>query len=72
VPNGKIEPGKDSIIGTTLGHRFVIVDEGKGDGGGEQGAGAGFRHDPNAKDGVPAFYTQVVAARLSDLWLRQR
>jgi len=29
VSNGTIEPGKDRIIGTTLGHRFVIVDEGK-------------------------------------------
>jgi hypothetical protein len=28
-----------------------------------------FRHDPAAKDGVPAFYTQVVhAQRLPDLW----
>jgi hypothetical protein len=62
VPNGKIEPGKDSIIGTTLGHRFVIVDDGKETEVVSQGAGAGFRHDPKAKDGVPAFYTQVVRA----------
>jgi hypothetical protein len=62
VPNGKIEPGKDSIIGTTLGHRFVIL-------GGEEKTEVvskvpvqGFRYDPRAKDGVPAFYTQVVRA----------
>ena len=26
VSNGKIEAGKDRIIGTTIGHHFVIVD----------------------------------------------
>jgi hypothetical protein len=25
VPNGSVEPGKDTFITTTLGHRFVIV-----------------------------------------------
>ena len=29
VSNGKIEAGKDRVIGTTLGHRFVIVEGGK-------------------------------------------
>jgi len=33
VSNGKIEPGKDSIIGTTIGHRFIIVDGKRGQGG---------------------------------------
>lgn len=62
APNGKIEPGKDSIIGTTLGHRFVIVDGGKETEVVSQVPVQAFRHDPNAKDGVPAFYTQVVRA----------
>lgn len=60
VPNGKIEPGKDSIIGTTLGHRFVIVDDEKETEVVSKVPVQAFRHDPNAKDGVPAFYTQVV------------
>jgi len=62
VRNGKIEPGKDSIIGTTLGHRFVIVDDGKETEVVSQVPVQAFRHDPKAKDGVPAFYTQVVRA----------
>lgn len=63
VPNGKIEPGKDTIIGTTLGHRFVIVDDGKETEVVSKVPVQAFRHDPNAKDGVPAFYTQVVHAQ---------
>jgi len=63
APNGKIEPGKDSIISTTLGHRFVIVDDGKETEVVSQVPVQAFRHDPNAKDGVPAFYTQVVRAQ---------
>ena len=64
VPNGSVEPGKDTIITTTVGHRFVIV-------GREDKAEAtvtsevrvqGFRFDPAGKDGVPAFYTQRVTA----------
>jgi hypothetical protein len=62
VPNGKIEPGKDSIIGTSLGHRFVIVDETKETEVVSQVPVQTFRHDPAAKDGVPAFYSQVVHA----------
>lgn len=62
VPNGKIEPGKDSIIGTSLGHRFVIVDDGKETEVVSQVPVQAFRHDPGAKDGVPAFYTQIFYA----------
>ncbi len=62
VPNGKIEPGKDSIIGTSLGHRFVIVDEAKEMEVVSRVPVQTFRYDPAAKDGVPAFYTQVVHA----------
>lgn len=63
VPNGKIEPGKDRIIGTSLGHRFVIVDGEKEIPIVSRVPVQAFRHDPLAKDGVPAFYTQVVHAR---------
>lgn len=62
VPNGKIEPGKDSIIGTSLGHRFVIVDETKETEVVSRVPVQTFRHDPAAKDGVPSFYSQVVHA----------
>lgn len=64
VVNGSVAPGKDSIITTTIGHRFVVV-------GREDKAEAavtslvrvqGFRFDPQGKDGVPAFYTQLVRA----------
>lgn len=62
VSNGRIEPGKDKIIGTTLGHRFVIVDGGKETEVVSQVRIQGFRYDPAAKDGVPAFYTQRASA----------
>lgn len=63
VPNGTIEPGKDRTIQTTIGHRFVIVD-------GEQETEIqskvpvqAYRYDPEASDGIPAFYSQVVYAK---------
>jgi hypothetical protein len=62
IPNGSVEPGKDKIITTSLGHRFEIV--------GTNGSlivtsevpVQGVRFDPTAKDGIPAFYTQRVSA----------
>jgi hypothetical protein len=62
TPNGKIAPGKDYIIGTSLGHRFVIVDGIKETEIVSQVPVQTFRYDPEAKDGVPAFYSQVVHA----------
>ncbi len=60
VPNGSLEPGQDTIIETTLGHRFVVV--GRRDGN-EQTVDSrvpiqGFRFDPEGRDGVPRFYSQ--------------
>ena len=64
VPNGSVAAGKDTVITTTLGHRFLIV-------GREDKSEAtvssrvpvqGFRFDPAGKDGVPAFYTQRISA----------
>lgn len=64
VPNGSVAPGRDTIITTTIGHRFAIV--GRAD-----KAEAlieslvpvqAFRFDPAAKNGVPAFYTQSISA----------
>jgi hypothetical protein len=62
MPNGKIEPGKDSIIGTSLGHRFVIVDGSMETEVVSQVPLQTFRYDPAAKDGIPTFYSQVVHA----------
>lgn len=62
VSNGKIKPGNDHIIGTTSGHRFVIVDGAQETEVMSQVPVQAFRHDPHAKEGVPAFYTQVVHA----------
>lgn len=62
VLNGKIAPGKDSIIGTTLGHRFVIVDGDKETEVVSKVRVQGFRYDPPDTHGVPAFYTQRVSA----------
>lgn len=64
VPNGRVEPGKDTVITTTIGHRFAIVPQ-------ERDAEViveslvpvqAVRFQPPNKDGVPAFYTQRVSA----------
>ncbi len=64
ISNGKVKPGKDTFITTTIGHEFAIVGE-------EdktefrvtsQVPHQGFRFDPPDKDGVPKFYTQRVSA----------
>jgi hypothetical protein len=65
VAQGSIEPGKDRLISTTLGHQFVIV-------GREDKVEVtvtskvpiqGFRFDPTGKDGIPPFYTQIERVR---------
>lgn len=63
VPNGVIAPAEDRIIGTTLGHRFLIVDGGQETTVESRVPVQGYRYDPAAKDGIPAFYTQVVHAQ---------
>ncbi len=64
VPNGSVAPGKDTVITTTLGHRFAVV-------GRDDKAEAivtshvpiqGFRFDPESKHGTPKFYTQSANA----------
>lgn len=64
VPNGSVAPGKNTVITTTIGHRFAII-------GREDKAEVtvtntvpvqAVRFDPPDKDGVPAFYTQRVTA----------
>jgi len=64
VSNGSVVPGKNTVITTTLGHRFEVV-------GRDDKATAtvtsevpvqGFRFDPRGRSGVPSFYTQSVSA----------
>ncbi len=64
VPNGTVAAGKDTVITTTLGHRFTIV-------GKESTRQAevtsvalvqAFRFDGETDDSVPAFYTQRIEA----------
>jgi len=59
VPNGTVAPGRDTIITTTLGHRFAVVgrDERKEATVTSEVPVQGFRFG-----GVPAFYTQSVSA----------
>jgi hypothetical protein len=64
VSNGSLSPGKNSIINTTIGHRFVVVGR---DDRSETFVTSlvpvqAFRFDPQAKDGVPTFYSQRVSA----------
>ena len=64
VSNGKVEPGKDTVITTTLGHRFAIV----GQKDNTEVTVTSFvpvqalRFDPPDPRGVPAFYTQRISA----------
>jgi hypothetical protein len=64
VLNGSVPPGKDTIITTTLGHRFEVV--GRDDKTAAKVISEvpvqGFRFDPQGRDGVPSFYTQSVSA----------
>ncbi len=62
VANGKIAPTQHLIIGTSLGHQFVIVDGDQETKVVSQARVQGFRYDPAAKDGVPTFYTQRASA----------
>lgn len=64
VSNGQIAPGKNTIVTTTLGHRFAIV--GRND---QVEATVtsvvpvqAFRFAPPQADGIPEFYTQRVSA----------
>ncbi len=64
VSNGGVDPGDDTVIGTTLGHRFVVVGRESRT---EQKVTSealvqGFRFDPQATDGVPEFYSQRLDA----------
>lgn len=64
ISQGAVEPGKDLIVNTTIGHRFSVT-------GREDRTEAtvtcaarvqGFRFDPAGKDGVPSFYAQRIDA----------
>ena len=59
VPNGSVPPGKDTIVNTSLGHRFAVVgrDDKK-----ERIVTAEVRVQAFRVGGVPAFYTQQASA----------
>ena len=62
VPNGTVDPGKDIIITTTLGHSFEIIGPDRCQVVTNEVPIQGFRFDSKAKDGIPVFYTQRVYA----------
>ena len=64
VPNGSVAPGENTVITTTLGHRFAVVGR---DDKAERVVTSevpvqAMRFDPPDPDGIPAFYTQRVKA----------
>lgn len=65
VPSGSVEPGHDTVIDTSIGHRFEIVS--RADKATAQVTSQvpvqGFRFDPDGQDGIPAFYTQRTRAQ---------
>lgn len=64
VPHGRVEPGGETILATSLGQRFAIV--GRGDGGERTVTSEvpvqAVRFDPPDPDGIPEFYTQRIDA----------
>ena len=64
TPNGSVDPGHQTTIGTTLGHQFAIV--GRDDKTEvlvtSQVPIQAFRFDPENKHGAPEFYNQTVSA----------
>ncbi|MCO5297539.1 MAG: hypothetical protein M9921_11845 [Fimbriimonadaceae bacterium] len=63
VQKGDVPPGGQTILNTTVGHRFALV------GGGETVATVTsevrvqcFRYQPDDHDGIPPFYTQLAHA----------
>lgn len=65
VPNGRVAPGQDSFLTTTIGHKFAVKGiEDKTEFIVESQAFVqGYRFDPPDKDGIPAFYTQRASAK---------
>ena len=58
VPNGIIEPGRDTIIATTIGHRFVVAEKA----GTETVIQSRLPVQAHRAGGIPAFYTQRIEA----------
>ncbi|MGE0605872.1 MAG: hypothetical protein AB7O62_02010 [Pirellulales bacterium] len=64
ISNGSVKPGQDTVIMTTLGHRFVIVgQQGKTEANAtSQVPVQAVRFDPPDREGIPNFYTQRIRA----------
>lgn len=61
IPNGSVEPGGETVITTSIGHRFLIVgrDDKKEALVTSKVLHQGFRFDPAGRNGIPAFYTRI-------------
>ncbi|MCB1204608.1 MAG: hypothetical protein KDN18_10140, partial [Verrucomicrobiae bacterium] len=59
IPNGTVDPGGNTLITTTIGHRFVVV--GKNDGS-ETEVECRLPVQAHRVGGIPAFYTQRIEA----------
>jgi hypothetical protein len=59
IPNGSVAAGKDTVITTTIGHRFAVVDRANGK---EETVTSEVPVQAFRSGGVPAFYTQRVEA----------
>lgn len=64
IPNGKLQPAQNTIIQTSIGHRFAVVgvDDGTEFTVTSKVPVQGFRFDPPDPDGIPPFYTQRIDA----------
>lgn len=62
APRGKVEPGKDRIIATTIGHRFAIVDGGKETEVISRVPVQAFRYDPKSEVEKPHAYQEHLIA----------
>lgn len=62
ISNSRVSPGKDTIITTTIGHRFAIVGKDAEEIVTCKVHHQGYWFDPAGKDGVPAFYSQRIDA----------
>jgi hypothetical protein len=61
INNGSVVPGQDTIITTSLGHEFLLVcrEDKTKTRVTSQVIHQAFRFDPDGKNGIPAFYTQI-------------
>lgn len=62
ISNGKVKAGRQKIMETALGHKFVIAGDGAERTVTSEVPVQALRFDPPDRDGIPAFYTQRISA----------